>query len=254
MALSSRARTHVREVDITQLLSAHSVMPASPRCGALLRNGQPCGRTVARGSEFCSHHSSLLEVVDAEALRAGRIPKTRSLNASTLRVVPTTEVVPATVATMTTNADPATARPSLAAAAAENVEALKTSLLEAAAAATKPTWITVECSGCGQRSQVGAPVPDVRARVAAIELLLREGLGRPAAAEEVHPPRLPATVAAVSEMGWEEMQALFAAIYVDEIAAAQRSGGAGLVREKLLALTEGERRALRGALLELDAA
>jgi hypothetical protein len=33
-----------------------------------------------------------------------------------------------------------------------------------------------------------APIPDVRARVAAIELLLREGLGRPAQAEEP-PPR-----------------------------------------------------------------
>jgi hypothetical protein len=140
------------------------------------------------------------------------------------------------------------------AAAAENVEALKASLLEAAAAATKPTWITVECSGCGERSQVEAPVPDVRARVAAIELLSREGLGLPAVAEEVHTPRLPATVAAVNELSWHEMQAVFAAIYVDEIATVQRSGGATLVREKLLALTQGERRVLRDALLELDVA
>jgi hypothetical protein len=50
------------------------------------------------------------------------------------------------------------------------------------------------------------------------------------------------------------MQALFAAIYVDEIAAVQRRGGEALVREKLLALSEGERRVLRDALLELDAA
>jgi hypothetical protein len=196
----------------------------------------------------------LLGTVDAEALRAGRIPKRRKVKASTLRVVSETNEEPATAVTVIPNADPATVRPSLAAAAAENVEALKTSLLEAAAAATKPAWITVECSGCGQRSQVEAPVPDVRARVAAIELLLREGLGRPAVAEELHPPRMPATVAAVSEMSWEEMQALFAATYVDEIAAVQGGGGAALVREKLLALGEGERRALRDALLELDAA
>jgi hypothetical protein len=77
----------------------------------------------------------------------------------------------ATVAT----ADPATVRPLLAAAAAENVEQLKASLLEAAGSAVKPVWLTVECSGCGERSRVEAPVPDVRARVAAIELLLREG-------------------------------------------------------------------------------
>jgi hypothetical protein len=228
-------------------------MPASRRCGALLRNGQPCERTVATGSEFCVHHTKLLETVDAEALRQGLIPKKRSLKASTLRVVPEPKVVPATATK--TNADPATVRPLLAAAAAENVEALKASLLEAAAAATKPAWITVECSGCGERSQVQAPVPDVRARVAAIELLLREGLGRPATAEEVDAPGVPAaTVAAVSDMSWHDVQALFAATYVDEIAAVSQSGGAALVRKKLLTLSEDERRVLREALRELDAA
>ena len=50
------------------------------------------------------------------------------------------------------------------------------------------------------------------------------------------------------------MQALFAAIYVDEIAAMRRSGGEALVREKLSALGVGERRMLLDALLELDAA
>jgi hypothetical protein len=91
-------------------------------------------------------------------------------------------------------------------------------------------------------------VPDVRARVAAIELLLREGLGRPATAEEVTSPQLPTNVAAVGEMTWEEMQALFAAIYVDEIAAAQRDGSEALVEAKVAALSEGERRVLREAL------
>jgi hypothetical protein len=239
-------------VDSAGVLRDHSVMPAFPRCGALLRNGQPCGRTVAADSEFCSHHTALLKSVNAVALREGRIPKKRSLKASTLWVVPTTDVEPAT--TVVVNADPATVRPSLAAAAAENVEALKASLLEAAAAATKPTWITVECSGCGSRSQVEAPVPDVRARVAAIELLLREGLGRPAVAEELHAPRMPTTVAAVSDMSWHDVKALFAATYVDEIAAVSQSGGAALVRKKLLTLSEDERRVLREALLELDAA
>jgi hypothetical protein len=153
-----------------------------------------------------------------------------------------------------TTADPATVRPSLAAAAAENLEALTASLLEAAGSAVKQVWLDVECRACGQRSRVEAPVPDVRARVAAIELLLREGLGRPATAEEVRAPRMPTSVAAVSELSWDEMQALFAAICVDEIVAVQRSGGEAFVREKLLALTEGERRVLRDALLELDAA
>jgi hypothetical protein len=235
-------------------ISDHFVMPAYPRCGALLRNGQPCGRTVARGSEFCSHHTGLLETVDAEALRQGRIPKKRAVKEPVLRIAsePATKL-PVTAASPVTTADPATVRPSLAAAAAENLEALTESLLVAAGSAVK-AWITVECSSCGERSRVEAPVPDVRARVAAIELLLREGLGRPATAEEVHAPRMPANVAAVSKLSWGEMQALAAAIFVDEIATVRRSGGKALVREKLLALTQDERRLLRDALLELDAA
>jgi len=167
-------------------------MPTFPRCGALLRNGQPCGRTVAEDSEFCPHHTGLLEIVDAESLREGKIPKRRTLKEPSLRVVtePMVELEPGSTRVA---ADPTTVRPTLALAAAENLEALKASLLEAAASATKPTWITVECSGCGERSRVEAPVPDVRSRLAAIELLLHEGLGRPATSEDVRPPTVPAT-------------------------------------------------------------
>jgi hypothetical protein len=244
------------EVDGRRSISDHFVMPASPRCGALLRNGQPCGRTVAGGSEFCSHHTKLLETIDAANLRQGRIPKRPAVTKPVLRIVsePATESPASPATPVTTTADPATVRPSLAAAAAENVEALKASLLEAAGSAVKQVWLTVECTGCGQRSRVEAPVPDVRARVAAIELLLREGLGRPATAEEVHAPMMPATVAAVNELRWDEMEALAAAIFVDEIATVRRGGGEALVREKLLALTQDQRRMLRDALLELDVA
>jgi hypothetical protein len=225
-------------------------MSAFPRCAALLRNGQPCGRTVSAGSEFCVHHTQLLETIDAESLREGRIPKKRALKDPPLRLImePSAPASVAEAGTSFTSADPATVRPSLAIAAAENVEALTESLLQAAAAATKPTWITVECSGCGERSRIEAPVPDVRARVAAIELLLREGLGRPATAEEIPSPQLPTNVAAIREMSWDEMQAVFAAIYVDEIAAAQRDGAEALVHAKVAALSDRERRALREAL------
>jgi hypothetical protein len=50
------------------------------------------------------------------------------------------------------------------------------------------------------------------------------------------------------------MQALFAAIYVDEIAAARRSGGEAVVRQKLAALSDSEWRVLRMALLEPELA
>jgi hypothetical protein len=78
--------------------------------------------------------------------------------------------------------------------------------------------LTVECSNCGERSRVEAPVSEVRARVAAIELLLREGLGRPPQAEEPRALRIPDSVEAIEGMSWDEMQALLAAIFVDEIA------------------------------------
>jgi hypothetical protein len=93
---------------------------------------------------------------------------------------------------------------------------------------------------CGGRREVDAgglvgavrelPVPDVRSRLQAIETLLAQGLGKPGQADEPPTPRLPANVAAVKEMGWGEMQVLFASLYVDEIGDAQRVGGERLVR------------------------
>jgi hypothetical protein len=180
-----------------------------------------------------------------------KIPKKRALKETALRVVRAAAAEPTAsvrVSASPTTADPSSVRPSLAAAAAENLETLTESLLAAAGSAVRPAWITVECSSCGERSRVEAPVPDVRARVAAIELLLREGLGRPATAEESHPLRLPATVSAVKDMNWDDMQALFAATYVVEITAVQRSGGEAALRVKLGSLTEDERAALRRAL------
>jgi hypothetical protein len=105
-----------------------------------------------------------------------------------------------------TNADPSTVRPLPAAAAAENLEQLQASLLEAAGSAVKPVWLTVECSACGERSRVEAPVLDVRSRVAAIELLLREGLGRAPQAEEPPAPRMPQSVEEVRNLSREQLE------------------------------------------------
>jgi hypothetical protein len=145
-------------------------------------------------------------------------------------------------------ADPAAIRPALAQLAAVNLDGLQRALLDAALSATTTKWATVACDECGARSRVELPVPDVRSRLQAIETLLAQGLGRPGQADEQSAPRMPATVEGVKAMGWEDMQALFAAIYVDEIAAVQRDGGAVLVREKVAALSEGERGVLREAL------
>jgi hypothetical protein len=226
-----------------------SAVTKSPRCAALLRNGQRCRMVIEKdGAEFCPYHLKLVDAHGADTVKKGALPKRRTLRVVAEPEPPVAEGV--AVNATSVGADPATVRPRLAAAAAENLEQLQASLLEAAGSVVKPVWLTVECSGCGERSRIEAPVPDVRARVAAIELLLREGLGRAPQAEETTTPRMPANVAAVKAMGWDEMQALFAATYVNEIAAVQRDGGEALVREKLATLSEGERRVLREALAE----
>jgi hypothetical protein len=125
---------------------------------------------VETGSEFCPHHGVLVEKHGAEALKRGE-----HLPARRKRIVQESVVADTIVMTTgygTATIDPASVRPMLAAAAAENAEQLKASLLEAAGSAVSPVWLTVECSNCGERSRVEAPVPDVLARVAA-ELLLR---------------------------------------------------------------------------------
>jgi hypothetical protein len=149
---------------------------------------------VAAGSEFSVHHAKLLATVDPETMRNGKTPKPRARKESSLRLVSESPMEAAAVeATPLRRADPATVRPFLAAAAAEHVEQLKASSLEAAGSAVKPVWITVECDSCGERSRIEAPLPDVRARVAAIELFLREGPGRPTPADDVPTARMPTT-------------------------------------------------------------
>jgi hypothetical protein len=245
-------------------------MPEHPRCAATLRDGSPRDRVTATpSSEFCSHHMELLATFDAETLRQGR---KRGGNRAERVLHVVAEAEPQAMRSKTTSArtksansssknnksnnggangsviSPAEVRPQLARVTAESVEEIQQALLDAALGATREHWTTFACPDCGKKHRAQVQVPDVRARVGAIELLLREGLGRPATAQEVPSPRLAANVAAVKAMGWEEMQTLFAVTYADELAAMQRGGGAALVREQIASLSEGERRVLRDAL------
>ena len=120
-------------------------------------------------------------------------------------------------------ADPAQVRPRLAEAAAGALDDIQAALLDAALGATREMWVTTACGDCGKKQRVEVRVPDVRSRVAAIELLLREGLGRPPQAEETAGARLPRTAEAVEKLGWDDMQAIFAAQFASEIARLPRT-------------------------------
>ena len=108
-------------------------------------------------------------------------------------------------------------------------------------------WVTTACSGCGKKQRVEVKIPDVRSRVAAIELLLREGLGRPPQAEEAGSPRLPRTVEAVENLSWNDMKMIFAMQFASEIAAVNEDGDA-VLRERIAALDEDQRQLLHEAL------
>lgn len=94
-------------------------------------------------------------------------------------------------------------------------------------------------------------IPDVRARVGAIEVLLREGLGKPAQAEEIKSPKLPANVDAVARMSWDDMQHLATLLFADEIESVLTQGGREAVRERLAEFSDSDRRVLSEALAEL---
>jgi hypothetical protein len=225
-------------------------MARLPRCAALLRDGQPCLRTIADDSEFCVHHAKLAATHGPETVKQGMPKRRTGRNGS----APPLVIVDEPAAELETRngevADPATVRPRLADAAAESVDDIQRALLDAATGATKDHWATFECAECGSRSRVQLPVPDVRARVAAIELLLREGLGRPPQAEEAPAARVPATAAAVKAMGWEELRVLAATVCAYEIAAVESGAGLELLREQLSHLSKANRGALRAALAD----
>jgi hypothetical protein len=86
--------------------------------------------------------------------------------------------------------------------------------------------------------------------VAAIELLLREGLGRPPQAEEVPVAQLPTNVCAVTKMSWDELQILGATLFADEIASILRGEGDATLRERLTSLSARQRAVLREAMGE----
>jgi hypothetical protein len=217
-------------------------------CQALRRDGKPCAsRAATVADEFCSHHLKMIELHGEEAVRAGRIPRRRK---------PRSEEPVVLIESAATNGsgsiDPARVRPALAQAAADSLDEIQRALLDAALGAARPHWITTPpCPDCGRKQRVEIRVRDVRARVAAVELLLKEGLGRAPQAEETPTPRLPRSVEAIKQMSWDDMCFVFASTFVSEIAAAGNGEREALLRERVASLSEGERRVLSQALAEV---
>ena len=213
------------------------------QCEALLRSGTACRSAALTDSAFCSHHATLAEEIGEQRVRAGDLPR-RGHSTVTEPLVAEIET---TLASGNGHTDPAQVRPRLAEAAAASLDDISTALLDAALGATREMWVTTACSGCGKKQRVEVKIPDVRSRVAAIELLLREGLGRPPQAEEAASPRLPRTAEAVEKLSWSDMKMIFATQFASEIAAVTEDGDA-LLRERVAALHEDQRQLLREAL------
>jgi hypothetical protein len=220
---------------------------AFAQCEALLRSGTACRSAALTDSAFCSHHATLVEEIGEERVRNGDHPRRRE-NSVTEALVAEVE---STLASGNGHTDPAQVRPRLAEAAAASLDDISSALLDAALSSTRPYWITTSCSGCGKKQRVEVKIPDARSRVAAIELLLREGLGRPPQAEEAAAPRLPRTAEAVEKLGWNDMQMIFATQFASEIAAVSDGDGERLLHERVAALDEEQRQMLREALDEV---
>ena len=216
-----------------------------------------CERTVVKSSEFCVHHDRLLAEHGADALKQGLPRRKQARSSWQPTIVTTSSDVPEANSNGPTgderrSVDPATVRPRLAEAAAESVEDIQRALLDAATSASKPAWVEFECSDCGKRKRVEVPVPHVRARVAAIELLLREGLGRPAQAEEPPSlPQLPRTEAEASALTWDQLKALVVAY--PEVEYLPEGKRKQWLLSRWVGLTQAERDSFRAALDAADA-
>jgi hypothetical protein len=220
-----------------------------PRCSALRRDGQPCGALAsAPDATFCRHHERLVDLHGDEAVRVGDYPRTRNPRPEVMVAVETEGNGRGANLVVS----PSDVRPALARAAAGSLDAIQEALLDAALGASREHWITVTCTSCGQKHRTQVAIPDVRSRVAAIELLLREGLGRPAQAEEPHHATLPTTGEGIQQLSWTDLQAVFAVEFTEQIQTVVTGGSVTVIQERLREVGEEGRTLLREALEGLD--
>jgi hypothetical protein len=229
-----------------EVVSNNSEVSDHQRCAAALQGGKRCRSVAVAGSEFCPHHTSLVDHHGAEALKCGdHLPALRKRVAQAPVMA---EAIDVTTSNGATTVDPASVRPRLAEAAAESVEEIRRVLLETATGANRQLWTTINCKHCGRAGRYEITVPDNKVRLDAIQALLHESLGRPGQAEAQTTPALPRTAEQVRQLSWDQLTLVFGSQFASEIASVANGGGEGLLRERLASLGPDERRVLREAL------
>jgi hypothetical protein len=145
-----------------------SYVAEHPRCEAVTRDGARCRSAVVSGKAFCPHHLDLVAEFGEEGLRTGSYG-TRRRNPETPLVA---EAMPAAANGNGNGAaiSPSEVRPRLAAMTAESVSEIQQALLDAAVGSTREHWTTFTCPDSGKKHRAQVHVPDVRARVGAIEV------------------------------------------------------------------------------------
>ena len=237
------ARAHARAILAVMLV---------PRCAALRRDGRECGALASSpAATYCRRHEALAAELGDQAVRSGIYPRRRKPSEDApLLIDPMPTAVTEPSITNGSTISPADVRPRLAQVTADSVVEIQQALLDAALGATRENWVTFACPDCGKKHRAQVQVPDVRARIDAIQVLLHEALGRPAQAEEVAGPKLPANADAVARMSWADTQHLAALLLADQIESVLTQGGREALRERLAEFSDSERRVLSEALTD----
>jgi hypothetical protein len=111
--------------------------------------------------------------------------------------------------------------------------------------------VSAIAQGYSHRAQVH--IHDVRSRVAATELLRREGLGRPAQAEEPAVAQLALQRRGSKQMSWTDLQVVCALQFADRVTNATAGEAGRVIRERLTDVGSECRRILREALDDVEA-
>jgi hypothetical protein len=187
-------------------------------CSARLRNREQC-RSVATHDEFCVYHAALADELGSDVVANGDQMKRRNARQ---RAPVIAESEPIELSPTPSNS-PSAVRPALALTAAEELETIRSVLLEAATSTTRETWATCTCPECSKSFRQEISVPDHGARIKAVETLLREGLGRVGEAEIVE-PKVPQSVEELRNLSTAELELMVALGYAAQIRAVVDDG------------------------------